>query len=351
MSVRTGIGIISFAHGHARMYCDRMRSFDDVRLVACWDDDEARGRAAAAECGMAFSPHIEDLLHHRDIQAVVITCETFCHAEMAIAAARAGKHILCQKPMALSLDDCDRMADAARKAGVTFMMAYQMRHDPSNIKIKELIGNGTLGKIGLLRRRHCLNMFFNESFVNGPTRWHFDPVKNMGMWMDDACHATDFIHWIMGRPVSVVAEIGNTLTSVAQDDTGVAIYRFASGAMAALTNSSATLAGENTTEVYGDQGVLIQNYDDLVSTSIAPPGAVALKLFTRTQPQWEDLGIPIPASHGERIANVPRAFIDCLRHETEPPVSAADGRVSVEMILGAYQSAKEGQRISFPLTS
>lgn len=351
MKAKVGIGILGLAHGHGHMYCQRMMTFDDVRLVACWDDDEARGRAAATRYGMAYSPQVEDVLRTPDIQAVIITCETFRHAEMAIAAARAGKHILCQKPMALSLADCDRMADAAKKAGVTFMMAYQMRHDPSNIRIKELVADGTLGTIGLLRRRHCLNMFFNESFVNGPTRWHFDPVKNMGMWMDDACHATDFIHWIMGRPVSVMAEIGNTLTSVASDDTGVAIYRFANGAMAELTNSSVTLAGENTTEVYGDQGVLIQNYDDLVSTSIAPPGAMALKLFTRAQPQWQDLGIPIPGNHGERIANVPRAFIDCLKNETEPPVTAADGRVSVEMILGAYQSAKEGRRISFPLST
>ena len=179
MSAKIGIGIIGLAHGHGPAYCQRMMTFDDVRLVGCWDDDEPRGRAAATRYGMAFSPHIEDLLRHPDIQAVIITCETYRHAEMALAAAQAGKHILCQKPMALSLGDCDRMADAARKAGVTFMMAYQMRHDPSNIRIKELVANGTLGKIGVLRRRHCLNMFFNESFINGPTRWHFDPVKNM----------------------------------------------------------------------------------------------------------------------------------------------------------------------------
>ena len=347
MNATIGIGIVSFAHGHAQMYCRRMLTYDDVRLVACWDDNEARGRAAAAEFGMSFSPHLEDLLRNPDVQAVIITCETFRHAEMAVAAAQAGKHILCQKPMALSLEDCDRMAAAVQRAGVTFMMAYQMRHDPSNIKIKELVAGGALGTIGLLRRRHCINVLFSPEFVSGATRWHFDPEKNMGMWMDDASHATDFIHWIMGRPASVMAEIGNTLTSVTQDDTGVAIFRFPHGAMAVLTNSAATLAGENTTEIYGDQGVLIQNHDDLVSTSNAPPGAVALKLYTRAQPQWQDLGIPIPAQHGERIGNVPRAFIDCLKHNGAPPVTAADGRVSVEMILGAYQSAKEGRRIAF----
>jgi predicted dehydrogenase len=200
-----------------------------------------------------------------------------------------------------------------------------------------------------MRRRHCIPVLFNDSFVNGLTRWHIDPEKNMGMFMDDASHATDFINWIMGRPVSVMAEIDNTVTNVAPDDTGIAIYRYASGAMVVLLNSSVTLAGENTTEIYGDQGVLVQNYDDLVSTHLAPPGAAALRVYTRDEPQWTDLGIPIPPHHGERIAGVPRSFIDCLKHDLAPPVTAEDGRISVEMVLGAYESAREGRRVTFPL--
>ncbi len=350
MGTRIGIGVISFAHGHAHAYCQRMLTYDDVKLVACWDDDPARGQDAAAKYGMDYSPHLEDLLHNPQIQGVIVTCETHRHAEMVLAAAAAGKDILCQKPMALTLADCDRMAAAVERAGVKFMMAFQMRRDPSNIKIKEVVESGILGQISVLRRRHCIPVLFNPDFVNGPTRWHLDPAKNMGMFMDDASHATDFIHWILGRPVSVMAEIGNTVTQVAPDDTGVAIYRFAGGAMAVLLNSSVTLAGENTTEIYGDQGVLIQNHDDVPSTNgPLPPHPIALKLYTREQPRWQDLGIPIPASHGERIAAVPRAFVDCLRHDTPPDVTAEDGRVSVEMVLGAYQSAREGRRVTFPL--
>ncbi|MBN1352533.1 Gfo/Idh/MocA family oxidoreductase [candidate division KSB1 bacterium] len=347
MTPKIGIGIISFAHGHSQTYCQRMLTYDDVRLVACWDDDESRGRMAAEKYGMAYSAHLDDVMRHRDIQGIIITCETNRHAEMALAAANAGKHILCQKPMALTLADCDRMAEEMQKAGIKFMMAYQMRHDPSNIRIKKLLDEGVLGKIGLLRRRHCIPVLLDENFLKGTSRWHIDPVKNMGMWMDDASHATDFIHWMLGRPVSVMAEIENTLTDVSSEDTGVAIYKFSSGAMAVLVNSSVTLAGENTTEVYGDRGVLIQNYDDAVSTAIAPPNGISLKLFTRDNPVWMDLGIDIPASHGERIASVPRAFIDCIKYDTEPTVTAADGRISVEMILAAYQSAKEGRRITF----
>jgi predicted dehydrogenase len=350
MNAKLGIGVISFAHGHANLYCDRLATYDDVRLVAAWDDDEARGAATAAKYAMCYSPHLEDLLDNPDVQAVIVTCETNRHAAMVLAAAAAGKHILCQKPMALTLADCDRMAAAVEAAGVKFMMAYQMRHDPSNQKIKELVDSGAVGRISLVRRRHCIPVLFNDAFVTGPTRWHLDPAQNMGMFMDDASHATDFLHWLLGKPVSVVAEIDNTVTDIAPDDTGVAIYRYAGGAMAVLVNSSVTLAGENTTEVYGDQGVIIQNHDDLVSTNIAlPPHPIALKRYTRGESQWQDLGVPIPASHSERIAAVPRAFVDCVLQDLVPPTTAADGRVSVEMVLGAYRSAREGRRVHFPL--
>ncbi len=346
MSTKLGIGIISFAHGHVNAYCQRMLGFEDVRLVACWDDNVARGQRAAAQFGMPYTPHVEDVINHPDVDAVIVTCETDRHPEMVIAAAAAGKHILCQKPMALTLDDCDRMMAAVDQAGVQFMMAYQMRQDPSNLRMKELVDSGAVGKVGLLRRRHAIPLLFNQEFVSGLTRWHFDPQHNIGMFFDDASHATDFIHWMMGRPVSVMAEIGNTLTDVAPDDTGVAIYRFADGSMAVLVNSSVTLAGENTTEIYGDAGVIIQNHDDAPSTN-GPrvDGAIALKLWRRGQPAWEDQGIPIPASHGERIGGVPRAFVDFVLHGAPPTATAYDGRVSVEMVLAAYQSAAEGRRI------
>ncbi len=350
MITKIGIGIISFAHGHANSYCNMMQGFDDVKLVACWDDNVERGENAASNYGMKYSPYLEDVVKNPDIDAVIVTCETNRHTEMVEAATSAGKHILCQKPMALTLEDCDRIADAVQKSGVKFMMAHQMRRDPANIAMKNIIESGVLGKIGLLRRRHCINVLFNEAFVTGPSRWHIDPVKNMGMFMDDASHATDFIYWMLGKPSSVIAEIDNVLTDVAPDDTGVAIYRFPSGEMAILINTSVTLAGENTTEIYGDDGVVIQNYGDGPSCNMPrSEDAVALKLYTRDEPLWKDLGIPIPKNHGERIAGVPRPFIDCLKNDTEPDVTVEDGRVSVEMVLGAYRSAKDGQRVTFPI--
>jgi predicted dehydrogenase len=168
------------------------------------------------------------------------------------------------------------------------------------------------------------------------------------MFFDDAVHAADFLYWMMGRPQSVMAEIGNTLTDVAPDDTGIAIYKWPDanqrGAMGVLFNSSVTLAGENTCEVYGDKGVIIQNFDDLVSTAHSN-GAPALKLFRRDTGEWEYFEHTLPPSHGERIKAVPRPWIDALKNGAQPQVSARDGKVSVEMCLAAYKSSREGRRV------
>src|SRR3712207_5741521 len=94
---KIGIGVISWAHGHSAAYCDIMQGFDDVRLVAAWDDNESRGQETATRFGMDYTPNLATLLARDDIDAVIVTCETNRHADVIEAACGAGKHILCQK--------------------------------------------------------------------------------------------------------------------------------------------------------------------------------------------------------------------------------------------------------------
>jgi predicted dehydrogenase len=342
---RLGIGILGFAHGHVNAYCARIQTFPDARLVAAWDHDAERGGRSAAQFGMEFAPDLDTLLARSDVDAVIVASETNRHADLIEAACAANKHILCQKPMATTVPDCDRIITAVESSGVHFQMAFQMRCDPLNRKIKEWIAEGAVGRVGALRRRHCINFLFNPTIATSASAWHIDPVANVGMFFDDAVHAADFFYWLMGRPVSVTAEIDNVLTNVAPDDTGIAVYRWADRAMGALFNSSVTLAGENTAEVYGDEGVILQNYDDGVSVGHAPPGAAALKLFRKSTGQWETFDHPLPPNHGERIAAVPRPWLDDLLGGKPSAVTARDGKVSVEMCLAAYQSAREGRRV------
>jgi len=342
-----GIGVLSFAHGHVGMYADVMKDFPDVRLISAYDDNAERARPICARTGMQYESTVDGVLADARVQAVMIGSETSRHAELCIAAAAAGKHILLQKPMAMTLDECDRMNDAAAASNIILAMAWQMRHDPANIKMRELVRTGALGSIGVVRRRHCIPVLFSEAFINGPTNWHIRAETNIGMFADDAAHPIDWLCWTFGKPVSVMAEIGNVLTSVAPDDNGIALFRLENGAMAAIFNSSTVDAGECTTEIYGDKGLLIQNYGDGPSCSVPGcPDGHALKLFRYDTRAWQTFDIPKQASQGDRIAAVPRPWVDNLLNGTPPAATGKDGRIALELVLAAYESAKEGRRIA-----
>jgi predicted dehydrogenase len=281
---------------------------------------------------------------------VFVTSPTNTHSEHVVAAAQAGKGVLLQKPMALTLEDCDAIGAAVERYGVPFSMCYQMRCDPVNLKIKELLDQGAVGNVAVVRRRHAIGALLQPSFAR-PDNWHIDPVQNMGMFMDDASHAADWFYWLLGRPVSVIAEIDNVVTTAAPDDNGAAIYRFGRGEMGLLLNSSTQLAAEATTEIYGDRGTIVQNYGDAPSSVLPrPAGSAPLKIYRAGAVDWEVLDVPNDTPQGARIRAVPRQLVDFLHGRRGPLATAAEGRVCIEMILGAYEAARSGRRVGFAPT-
>ena len=347
---KLGIGILSFAHGHVNAYANEIKKYDDAYLVACWDHDMERGEKHAHSLGIPFIPQLNAILARGDIDCVIIASETNRHTELCITAMKSGTSVLLQKPMALTLKDCDRIIETQKRTGVWFSLAYQMRCDPQNIAMKKLLEEGAVGRIGTIRRRHCIPVLFSKEFIEGPSKWHISAEANKGMFFDDAIHPFDWLIWTLGKkPVSVFAEIDNVLTDVAPDDTGIAVFRFDDGCFAEVLNSSVTLVGENTTEIYGDRGVIIQNHGDSPSCLVKPPHPVGVKLFQSDKAAlgWQELGLPIPNSQGDRIAGVARPFIDALKAGI-PMCSAEEGRVGVEMSLACYRSSETGMRIRFP---
>lgn len=343
MTVR--IGIVGVAHGHVNMYCTRWKQMAEsrVRVVAAWDHERPRAEAAAASFGLEVHDSLQELLLRDDIDAVVIASETAHHADHAVLAAEAGKAIVMQKPMALTLEQADRIVDAVARNAVPFTVAWQMRVDPQNLRMKELVHECVLGRTLMVRRRHGLATHVWPDFDKS---WHVRPELNRGMWADDAAHAIDFIHWLLGMPASVTAEIDTLVNPAVPDDHGIAVFRYADGTFAEVVSSFTCVAGENTTEIVCDRGTIIQNYGDVPSCNVPRcEGTAGLKWFQHGGSDWIDSGIPSPSGHAERIFGLAEPLLQFLEGVRPPIATAEEGRASLRLTLACYESAAVGRRV------
>jgi predicted dehydrogenase len=337
------VGILGFAHGHVAAYCNRWRGRPElgVEVVGGWDHDESRIQKPSEALHLHRFVSASELLE--EVEAVVIGAETSMHADLVEQAAAARKAIVLQKPIALTLSEADRIVAAVQRFDVPFTMAWQMRADPQNVEIKSLIESRALGKILMVRRRHGLGVHLVDGFAK---TWHNNPALNRDIWADDAAHAIDFIHWLLGVPETVTAEIETLLNPTLPNDNGIAIFRYPGGPLAEVVCSFTCAAHENTTEVVGENGTIIQNYGDAPSCNVLrPEGACGLKWYQVATGAWTNSEIPSPAGHGERIAGLAEPLAEFLHGKREPLATAEDGRISLRMVLATYLSSREGRRV------
>ena len=341
-----GVGILGFAHGHVNAYCNAWKKDESfgVRLLAGWDHDAARLKEAGDKYGISLASSQTDLLKRADIAAVVIAAETSMHADLVEQAAAAGKAVILQKPMALTIEQADRIVAAVGKSGVPFTMAWQMRVDPQNVQMKELIRGGKLGRLCMVRRRHTLS---THTWTDFDKSWHVAPQFNRDIWADDASHPIDLIYWMLGKPASVTAELGSLVNPKVPNDNGVAIFRYADGTFAEVCCSFTCLAGENSTEIIAENGVVIQSFGD--GPSAAAPrtaGVPGLKWLMKGDKQWTVSDIASPAGQGDRIAGLSRPLADFLHGRRGPLATAEEGREVLKMTLACYESAEQGRRVT-----
>lgn len=336
------IGILGLAHGHVHMYCSMWRKHPEwgVCVAAAWDHDHSR-IAQAEKSGIRACASPSELLAATD--AVVIASETSLHAELVEQAAAAGKPVVLQKPLALTMEAADRIVTAVERGGIPFSLAWQMRTDPENIRIKEIVDVGTLGRIFMVRRRHGLSTHLWAGFDEA---WHVKPEFNLDIWADDAAHPADFVYWLLGMPESVTAEIGSFLNPKIPADNGIAIFRFPGGPIAEIGCSFTCVAGENTTEIVGEKGTIVQNYGDGPGTSVPRlPGSVSLKWFIQGNPGWTIHDGPAPANQGERISALAKPLADFLNGRRPQIATAREGRDVLKMILASRESSRRGMRV------
>lgn len=342
------VGMLGLAHSHVHTYGDRWRAEPGlgVRVVAAWDHDAARLEAATRAGDTVGCESSSVLLRRGDIRAVVIGAETSLHADLVEEAAEAGKAIVLQKPIALTMEQADRIVGAVERTGVPFTLAWQMRVDPYNLQIRDLLAGGRFGKVYMVRRRHCLCTHLWKDFDRS---WHVQPELNGDIFLDDAAHAVDFLYWLLGKPVSVIAELGSLLNPRIPNDNGIAVFRFADGTFGEVSCSFAAAAGENTVEVVCQNGTIVGNYGDVVSMMAPrPPGGVQLKWFLAGDKGWTTSDLPDVRSHGERIAGLAGPLAEFLRGSRGSIATAAEGRDVLRMTLACRESAQTGRRIGWP---
>lgn len=348
MSQQIGLAILGFAHPHGWEFGEAFNDDPRARLVAVWDDNRERGLAAAKQLRTAFDGDLDRLLRDPAVGAVAITSEHGAHLKPVVRAAAAGKHILCEKPMATTLEDCDRMIAAIEAAGVTYMQGFQMRFDPTNRYIRDLVHGGEIGRVATVYKRHSHAQGL-LGWPRGEEQWMFVPaLSGGGAGMDQAIHVCDWLRWMFGEPVSVTAELGAILLDIPVEDNVAAIFRFGRGEIAILHSSWTQLAATVTTQIFGDEGSIVQMYSDIASTRLERSLPQALLVHKRGELAWRRPAI----EEGFRGIHhsVAKAFIECLVDGTPPQVTADDGRKAVEMVLGIYRSARERRSIDFPLT-
>jgi len=326
------VGIISFAHeGHAASYAASLRQSPGVELVAVADDDEDRGRGYATRLGTTFYADYRELLVDRSIAAVVICSENARHREMVVAAAEAGKHVLCEKPLATTREDGLAMIAACREHGVKLQIAFPMRFSPPAIALREAVRAGTIGTPLMVMATNPGRM---------PPGWFGDPaLAGGGATMDHTVHVADLLRWIFGQEItSVYAEVDTRIhPELTTDDVGVLLLGLDGGLSASL-DASWTRAktwpiwGGLTMEVIGERGVLsmnafvqnVQYFDDRA-------GRYALVPFTEG-------GDP----------QLVQSFIEAIRKDSAPLVTGEDGLRALEVALCAYASARTHEPIPCP---
>ena len=316
---RLRVGLVSWAHVHAAGLARTLAALPQVEFTGSFDE------SGAAHDGPAH-PTLDALL--RASEAVVVASTNAAHRRDTEAAAKAGVHVLCEKPLATTIGDALAMIDACRAGGVQLGVALPVRSSPAVIALKEAIDRGTLGRIRAVR---------GTNPGQYPGRWFGDPIEaGGGAAMDHTVHLADALRWLLGDEfVRVHAELGALLYGLRVEDCGLLTLDFAGGAFASIDCSWSRPAtyptwGGVTMHVVGERGTVdvdvfrqsLTHYDD------------AAKL-TKLVGWGDDLN-----------ALMVGGFVDAILAGRPVPISGEDGLRSLEVVVAAYRSAVLGRPVA-----
>jgi predicted dehydrogenase len=340
MSAEIGFGIVGtgmVARFHARAIAETA----GARLAAACRADAVRAGEAEAELGVPCEPSLEALLARPDVDAVCLCTPSGLHAEQAVAAARAGKHVLVEKPMALDLADADAMIAACRDAGVRLGVVLQRRTETASRALHDAIRAGELGRLVL--GTATVPYFRPRSYYQSAAWRGTWALDGGGALMNQGIHLVDLLLWLMGGEAEVVGASGGVAEhQIEVEDCVVAALRFSSGARGTIAATTAAAPGfPHRVEVYGSRGGAQIEGDTVIRWEGEAP-RVRPQALAPLAAGAAGSGSS-PAGIGTRgHALVVQDFVAAIREEREPLVDGAEGRRSLALVLAIYEAAGLG---------
>jgi len=327
----------------SKNHIDAIDRVDELELVAACDVSEDRARALAEPRGIPWYTSYEKMLAEVPSEIVSIATPSGYHPAQGVLAAKAGRHVVTEKPMAISLRGADDLVQACDAAGVHLFVVKQNRLNAPVQMLKRAVDRGRFGRLYLA---NCTVRWTRpqEYYEQAPWRgtWEFDG----GAFMNQASHYVDLIQWIVGPVENVMAKTATLGRKIETEDTGVAILRFRSGALGVIEvtmltypqnmEGSLTVLGEKGTAKIG--GTAVNKVEHWAFADSDPDDELIHSLDTNP-----------PNVYGFGHEGYYRNVLAVLRGEAKPDTDGRAGRKSLELILGIYESAKTGRDVPLPL--
>jgi predicted dehydrogenase len=286
--------------------------------------DPERAAILARELGVpAYTDRVEVLLTDPEVDAVYVSSPVNLHRKHVLAAAAAGKHVLCEKPMALSGSECSEMTAACARAGVHLEICFVLRGWPIYQQVRELIASGRLGRLVEVRA-HLAKWTPRQA-----GEWRLDPAQSGGgAFMDVGSHYLDLFRFLAGDLARIAYQGSSAVFGWPVEESGFALIEFCSGAHGLLSVSCAVPHAGHVLEVFGTEGTLLLGRE--------------LRLLTASgEETW-------PVVFPDYYAGLLQRFVAAVEQGGEPLATGLDGQRNLEAIEAAYKSGREGRILPLP---
>jgi UDP-N-acetyl-2-amino-2-deoxyglucuronate dehydrogenase len=334
-----GTGVIAAIHADAIALLSKTGR-PDARLVAVTDVAAGAAAAFAAARGCPAEPDLGALLARSDVEVVCVCVPSGLHAQIGVQAAKAGKHLVVEKPIDVSLEAADRLIDAARAAGVALTVISQHRFDAGLVELKRLLEEGALGRLVL---GEASTKWYRTQAYYDSAAWRGTYAMDGGSLMNQGVHYVDLLRWCMGPPAEVTAVCTTQAHQIEVEDTSLAIVRFASGAVGTILSSTAAFPGfPQRLEITGSGGTVSVEDGRIVRRALTVDPGPAVTSEGPVRSAAADPAAVDVASHAAQLADL----LDAVDTGREPAVSGQSGRDTLEIVLAVYESSRTGRPVT-----